>query len=83
MRPQPLEQSVWFSLFKGRIALIEHDLERAKDNFESCVLLKNRLDIKQLTILYHWELIWCYAYVYFNSNLIIIIIQISFNLNFI
>lgn len=58
------QQSVWFSLFKGRIALIEHNLEQAKNNFESCVLLKNRLDIKQLTILYHWELIWCYALVF-------------------
>ncbi|KAH9418244.1 Tetratricopeptide repeat protein 39B [Dermatophagoides pteronyssinus] len=53
--------SIWYSLFKGRISLIEHNLEQAIKDFEGCVKLKNCIDIKQLTTLYHWELMWCYA----------------------
>lgn len=53
--------SIWYSLFKGKISLIENNLEQAITDFEACVRLKNCIDIKQLTTLYHWELMWCYA----------------------
>ncbi|UXI20841.1 hypothetical protein NH340_JMT06784 [Sarcoptes scabiei] len=52
--------SLWYSLFKGRCSMIDHNIENAIDVYEGCARIKN-LDIKQMTTLYHWELMWSYA----------------------
>lgn len=51
------DQCIWFLIFKGRLRLIEKDVEGALQAYQGTLELT--VDVKQMANLYIWEIMWC------------------------
>lgn len=70
------DQCIFFLIFKGRIRLIEKDVEGALKAYQGTLELT--VDVKQMSNLYYWEIMWCHGYVF--TNLLCFFTLLIFNL---